>query len=374
MAKRDYYEVLGVSQEASADEIRRSFKKLALKNHPDRNPDNRKEAEERFKEIAEAYEVLSDPEKRRRYDQYGPDGLKGTGFQHFSSVEDVFGSNLFAGIFEELGLFGLGGGGGRRRRGYDVEHELHLSLRDACFGVTRTIEITRREPCAACGGSGAQPGSGPRTCPTCRGRGQVEQRAGFFAVRTLCPSCRGGGQVIDKPCGDCSGAGRTPRRVAIEVRIPQGIEDGVRLRVPGQGELGNDSLERGDLYCYVHVQPDEFFKRQGDDLICRVPITYSQAALGAEVDVPTIEGRLAKLRVPPGTQSGEVLTLPRLGVPRLNGRGRGDEHVIVQIEVPKKVTERQAELLRQLAELEDRNVTPGRKSFFGKLKDFFTEE
>jgi len=373
MAKRDYYEVLGVGKDASLDDIRRAFKKLALKHHPDRNPDSRKEAEEQFREVAEAYEVLGDAEKRRKYDQFGPEGLQGTGFQHFRNVEDVFGSNLFASIFEELGFFGFGGGG-RRRRGYDIEHDLQLTLREACFGVTRTIEVTRREPCGACGGSGARQGSAPRRCPTCRGMGQVERVQGFFAVRTPCPSCRGNGQVIDKPCPECSGAGRQARRTSIDVRTPPGMEDGVRLRVPGQGELGDDHQDRGDLYCYVHVQPDEFFVRRGDDLVCRVPITYGQAVLGADVAVPTIDGRTAMLRVPPGTQSGAALALPGLGVPRLNGRGRGDELIVVIIEVPKKVSERQKDLLRQLAELEDRNVTPDRKSFFGKLKDFFTEE
>ncbi len=368
MAKRDYYEVLGVGRDGSLDDVRRAFKKLALRHHPDRNPERREEAEEQFREIAEAYEVLGDPEKRRRYDQFGPDGLQGTGFQHFRNMEDVFGSSLFASIFEELGF------GRRRRRGYDVEHDLHLTLREACFGVTRTLEVTRREPCVACGGTGARQGTAPRRCPTCRGMGQVERVQGFFAVRTPCPSCRGSGQVIDKPCPDCSGAGRCPRRVSIEVRTPAGIEDGVRLRVPGQGELGDDHQDRGDLYCYVHVQPDEFFVRRGDDLVCRVPITYSQAVLGADVAVPTIEGRTAMLRVPPGTQSGEGLVLPGLGVPRFNGRGRGDELIVAVIEVPKKISERQRDLLRQLADLEDRNVTPERTSFFTKLKDFFTEE
>ncbi|MBM4042899.1 MAG: molecular chaperone DnaJ [Planctomycetes bacterium] len=373
MAKRDYYEVLGVARDASPDEVRRAFKKLALKHHPDRNPEGRKEAEEQFRQIAEAYEVVGDPEKRRRYDQFGHDGLQGTGFQHFRSMDDVFGSSLFAGILEEMGFFGSGGGR-RRRRGYDIEHDLNLTLREACFGVTRTIEVTRREPCAACGGTGARHGTAPRRCPTCRGVGQVERVQGFFAVRTPCPSCRGSGQVIDKPCPECSGAGRSAVRVPIPIRIPAGIEDGVRLRVPDQGELGDDHQDRGNLYCYVHVQPDQFFVRRGDDLVCRVPITYSQAVLGADVAVPTIEGRTAMLRVPPGTQSGESLVLPGLGVPRLNGRGRGDELIVVAIEVPKKVSERQKELLRQLAEVEDRNVTPERTSFFTKLRDFFTEE
>jgi molecular chaperone DnaJ len=373
MAKRDYYEVLGVNRDAAPDDVKRAFKKLALKYHPDRNPDNRKEAEDRFKELAEAYEVLGDPEKRQRYDQFGREGLQGTGFRSFTTVEDIFGFDPFASIFDELGLFGFERRG-RRRRGYDVEHDLLLTLEQAAFGRTETIEVARREPCPACGGSGARQGSAPRRCSTCRGLGQVEQRAGFFAVRTVCPTCRGARQVIDKPCPECSGAGRTPRRTSIDVRIPPGIEDGVRLRVPGQGELGDDHLERGDLYCYVHVKPHPFFKREGDDLFCRVPIAFGQAALGAEIDVPTIDGKTTKLRIPPGTQSGEALTLPGLGVPRLNGRGRGDAHALVVIEVPKKLGERQRELLRELAEIEERNVTPERKSFFNKLKDFFTEE
>jgi len=374
MAKRDYYEVLGAPRDAAPDEIKRAFKKLALEYHPDRNPKRRKEAEEKFKEIAEAYEVLGDEDKRRRYDQFGHEGLRGTSFRPFSSVDDVFGFDLFSGIFEELGIFGFGRGGGRRRRGYDIEHDLHVSLKEACLGTARTIDALRREPCAACGGTGARPGSTPRRCSMCGGAGQLQQRAGFFAVRTVCPECRGAGQVIDRPCPECSGDGRTPHRVSIDVRVPPGIDDGVRLRVPGQGELGDDGLERGDLYCYVHVEPDDFFKRRGDDLFCRVPITYSQAVLGAEIDVPTIDGKATKLRVPGGTQSGEAITLRGHGVGRLNGRGRGDQHVVAVIEVPKKLSARQRDLVRELAELEDANVTPERKSFFDKLKDFFTEE
>jgi len=373
MAKRDYYEVLGVKRDASPDEIKRTFKKLALKYHPDRNPDNRAEAEEQFKEIAEAYEVLGDADKRRRYNQFGHEGLRGTGFQHFSSFDDVLGADLFSSIFEELGFFGFGGGRSRRR-GYDLQYDLHVTLREACFGKTESIEVTRREPCKACRGTGARAGTQPRQCPMCGGMGKVQQRAGFFAISTPCPQCRGAGRVIDKPCPDCSGSGRVRTRVPIDIHIPPGVDDGVRLRVPGQGELGDDHRERGDLYGYIHVEPNEFFRRQGDDLVCRVPITYSQAVLGAEIDVPTVDGSTSKLRVPTGTQSGDVLTLRGLGVPRLNGRGRGDEHVVAIIEVPRKLSARQKELIRELAELEDRNVTPERKSFIDKLRDFFTEE
>jgi molecular chaperone DnaJ len=374
MAKRDYYEVLGVARDAAGDDVKRAFKKLALKYHPDRNPESRAEAEEQFKEIAEAYEVLGDAEQRRRYDAYGPEGLRGTGFRPFSTVEDIFGFDLFSSIFDELG-FGLGGRRPRRRRrGFDVEHDLTLAFREACFGVRKTIEVARHEPCEACGGTGARPGTRPQRCRTCGGHGQVEQRAGFFAVRTVCPRCQGAGELIADPCTDCHGQGRVRRPVAIDVNIPPGVEDGVRLRVGGQGELGPDRLERGDLYCYVHVEPDPFFQRKGDDVVCRVPLTFGQAALGAEVPVPTLDGRTTALRVPPGTQSGEILTLRGLGVPRLNGRGRGDEHVVAVIEVPRKLSARQKELLHELAALEEKNVTPERKSFFDRLKHFFTEE
>ena len=369
MAKRDYYGVLGVGRDAAPDEIKRSFKQLALQWHPDRNPDNRKEAEDRFKEIAEAYEVLGDTEKRQRYDRYGHDGLRGTGFREFTSVEDIFGLDFFASIFDELG-FGFGG----RRRGHDLQHDIVIAFKEACFGTAQNVRVVRREPCVSCGGTGCQPGSSPRTCRTCGGYGQVEQRAGFFAVRTACPKCGGRGQLIDQPCSDCGGMGRAPTPVSIDVRIPPGIDDGVRLRVPGEGELGDDGASRGDLYCYVRVEPHPLFERHGNDLVCRVPITYSQAALGTDLEVPTLDGRPTTLHVPAGTQSGQVLTLRGQGVPRLRGRGCGDQHVIVNIVVPRKLNARQAELLRELAQLEDKHVSAERKSFFDKLKDFFTEE
>ena len=371
MAKRDYYEVLGVGRDASADEVKRAFKKLALKWHPDRNPDGRKEAEDKFKAIAEAYEVLGDDDKRQRYNAYGHEGLRGTGFREFRNFSDVFDFGFFSSIFDELGF---GFAGQSRRRGYDVQHDLAIDFKDACFGVVTDVELARREPCETCGGTGAKPGTSPRTCPTCGGYGQVEQRAGFFSVRTACPQCRGQGKVLDNPCRKCSGSGRTAQRKTIEVRVPAGIEDGVRLRVPGQGELGDDGRARGDLYCYVRVEPHPLFERHGVDLVCRVPITFSQAALGADLEVPTIDGMRETLHVPAGTQSGEVLTLRGKGAHRLRGRGRGDQHVIVNIEVPKKLNAKQEELLRELAQLEDKHVSTERKSFFDKLKDFFTEE
>jgi len=370
MAKRDYYEVLGVGRDASQDDVKRAFKKLALQWHPDRNPDSRKEAEDKFKEIAEAYEVLADADKRQRYDRYGHEGLRGTGFREFSNVEDVFGFDLFSSIFEELG-FAFGGPG--RRRGYDLQYDVAVGFKEACFGVVKPIEMVRREPCAACGGSGGQPGSAPRACTTCGGYGQVRRGDGFFSVIQTCPRCGGKGSVIDRPCTECSGSGQAPKGVSIDVHIPAGIDDGVRLRVPGEGELGDDGRSRGDLYCYVRVEPHPLFERHGDDLVCRVPITYSQAALGTDIEVPLIDGGTNTLRIPAGTQSGEVLSLRGKGAHRLRGRGRGDQHCIVNIVVPKKLNGRQQELLRELAQLEDRHVTPERKSFLDKLKDFFTE-
>jgi molecular chaperone DnaJ len=372
MAKRDYYELLGIARDAAPSEIKRAFKKLALKYHPDRNPGSRKEAEERFKEIAEAYEVLGDAEKRRRYDQFGHEGLRGTGFRPFSNVEDIFGFDLFSSIFDELG-FAFGSGGGRRRRGRNVEAELILEFHEACFGVTKSLEVQRREPCEACDGSGAKQGTAPRPCGTCGGLGEVQQRRGFFAVRTACPNCRGRGAVIDTPCPECAGGGRVMKTASIDVHIPAGIEDSVRLRVSGQGELDDSGQVRGDLYCYVRVKPHPLFERHKDDVVCRVPITYSQAVLGSEIDVPTLEDGTHKLQVPRGTPSGEVLTLRGLGIPHLNGRGRGDQHVVVVIDVPHKVSARQEELLRDLAELDESDVSPQRKSFFDKVRDFFTE-
>jgi len=374
MAKRDYYDVLGVARDASQEEIKRAFKHLALKWHPDRNPDNRGEAEARFKEIAEAYEVLGDAEKRQRYDRYGREGLRGTGFQEFASVEDIFGFDLFASIFEELGLGGFGGAGRRRRRGLDIQHEVAISFKEACFGTNKSLDVMRREPCPACGSTGAQAGPAPRACRTCGGYGQVAQRAGFFTVRAVCPECHGRGSVIDRPCPDCAGTGRAPTVVPIDIHIPAGVDNGVRLRVAGEGELSDDGRSRGDLYVVIRVQSHPLFERHGDDVVCRVPITFSQAALGADIEVPTIDGGPTTLRVPPGTQSGEVLTLRGQGVPRLRGRGRGDLHAIVNIVVPKRLNPRQRELLRELAQIEDKHVAPERKSFFDKLKDFFTEE
>jgi len=371
----DYYEALGVSRDASKEEIKRAFRRNAKKWHPDRNPDDREEAERRFREAAESYQVLSDDEKRRAYDAYGHAGLKGYPGADFAgvSIEDLF-ERFFGGsgfsLFDDF--FGFGRTGRASRAGRDIRGEVAISFAESVAGTERTIRVRRNDVCPACGGTGAENGEALSGCPTCYGTGQVTQSGGFFMMRSTCPRCRGTGKVIEKACPDCRGAGRISVPAQITVRIPAGVEDGTPLRVTGQGEEGQRG-QRGDLYCYVHVEPDEFFQRQGDDILCEVPVTFAQAALGAEVEIPTTEGTRS-LRVPAGTQSGHVFRLRRLGFKSLRGFGRGDQYVRVVIEVPKKLTPRQAELLREFAEIEGKNVSPRRRSFLERLKSYFRKE
>lgn len=375
MAKRDFYEVLAVPRTANSEEITRAFKKLALKYHPDRNPDDRKGAEERFKEAAEAYQVLRDPEKRAIYDRYGHEGLSGqpspgfadVGFdqivrQFFGDFDDFFG-------FESI----FGNRSGRNaRRGADIEYNLTIDLEEAVFGTKKVIEITRHEMCPHCRGTGCAPGTQPENCPTCRGTGAVQRTTGFFAIRTSCPRCRGQGKVIASPCKRCDGVGRAPRSIPVEIVIPAGVPNGATLRLSGQGELGDNNAPRGDLFCNIYVREHEFFERHGDDLICRMPITYTQAALGCNVEVPTLEGKKITLHIKAGTQNGDVYRLKSHGAPRLRSSGRGDQLVQVYVEVPKRLSPRQEQLLRELAKLEDVDVPPQRKSFLEKLKKYFT--
>ena len=376
MAKRDYYEILGVPRDATQEEIKRAFKKLALKYHPDRNPDDRKGAEERFKEAAEAGQVLSAPEKRRLYDQFGHDGLAGQPTSGFpgGGVEDII-RQFFGGDVDDVFGSLFGGHTGRgARRGADVECDLTLDLEEAVFGTKKAIEVTRHEMCPHCRGTGCAPGTEPTRCPTCNGYGEVQRSAGFFSVRSTCPRCRGAGQVSREPCNRCGGVGRAPKRIPVELSVPQGVPSGATLRVQGQGELGGNGAPRGDLFCNIHIREHEFFERHDDDLVCRVPVSYSQAALGTEVDVPTLGGKRATVRIRPGTQSGEVYRLKGLGVPHLRTSGRGDQLTEIYIEVPKKLSSQQEELLRKLAELEEANVTPQRKSFLEKLRKYFNPD
>jgi molecular chaperone DnaJ len=370
MAKRDYYEVLGVERNASADDIKKAYRKLAMKHHPDRNPGD-KAAETAFKEAAEAYEVLSDEKKRARYDQHGHAGVEGQGHagQGFNSMEDIFAQfgDVFGGgsIFDQF--FG-GGGGGRQHpnQGASLKLGLEISFREAVQGCTKTIDLRRHEPCGTCKGTGAKPGTKPKTCAMCGGHGQVRQGQGFFIVQTTCPQCGGSGKMIADPCKDCKGQGQVPEKVTIKVRIPAGIEDGSRLRVAGEGEAGRENGPRGDLFVQVRVAADPFFERHEDHLVCKIPVTYAQATLGGELEIPTLEGS-AKLRIPAGTQPGEILRMRGLGVP--GERGRGDQLVVVQLSVPKKVSERQRELLAELGAIEDAGGE--QRGFFDKVKSFF---
>jgi len=369
-AKADYYEVLGVEQSASGEEIAAAYRKLAIQYHPDKNPGDQ-EAVERFKQCAEAFEVLSDREKRQRYDRYGHAGLEGAGGgSHFSDVEDIF--SAFGDIFGDF----FGGGarrsrGRRVRSGRDIRVKVDLTLMEAARGVTKSIRIRRREKCSDCGGSGAKPGTNRTTCRYCGGIGQVVQASGIFRVQTTCPACQGSGSTIENPCRICQGSGLMPKQVDAKVQIPAGVDSGMQVRVPGEGEPSANGGPPGDCYCLIDVAGHELFQRDGQHLICHVPITFSQAVLGATIEVPTLEGR-DTYEVPPGTHSGDVFRLPGRGMPDPRGGPPGDLLVQVEIEVPKKVTAREEQLLRELAELEQASVMPHRKTFFEKLKDYFT--
>lgn len=369
-AKRDYYEVLGVDRSASEKQISEAYRKLALKYHPDRNPGD-DDAVRRFKEAAEAFEVLSHPDKRARYDRFGHAGLEGAGgVPEFRDVNDIFAA--FRDIFSDsmFGDFFGGSRGGRVRRGANVRCDAVLDLHEAATGVTKTVQFERHETCSACRGSGAKPGTQPERCRYCGGRGQVVQSTGIFSIQTTCPSCRGEGSIIREPCHECRGSGYVLARVTREVKIPPGVDDNSRLRLQGEGEPSPDGGPRGDCYCFISVREHALFHRHGRDLICQVPISYPQAALGATVDVPTLDGR-EELEVPAGTQSGDVFRLKGRGMPDPRARHRGDLLVQVYVEVPKRLAPEHERLLRELAEIENTHVTPARKTFFSKLKEYF---
>jgi len=372
VAKRDYYEVLGVPKGASKEDIKKAYRKLAVKYHPDRNPEDSK-AEELFKEASEAYEVLSDEKKRQAYDQFGFAGVEGMGgggggAQDFSSAfrdfEDIFGD--FGDIFGSF-FGGGGGGGGRRRgssrtsaqRGADLRYNLDISFKDAVFGTKVEISYERHVTCPSCGGNGAETGSGRKVCPTCGGSGQVRRSSGFFSIASPCPTCNGEGYIIENPCDMCKGNGVISKPQKLKVTIPPGIESGKRINIPGQGDAGPNGGPAGDLFVYVRVKPHEYFERHGNDIYCVIPITFTQAALGAEIMVPTLEGKKVKVKVPSGTQNGKILRLKNEGVPHLhNSNRRGDLYIKVRVEVPKKMSSRGKELLKELSELEGENKSP----------------
>jgi molecular chaperone DnaJ len=366
--KRDYYEVLGLTQTASPEEIKKAYRRLAHRFHPDRNRDD-PDAESKFKEAAEAYEVLCDPSKRQRYDQLGHAGLSGAGMHDFSNmgVDDIF--SMFNDIFG--GAFGMGGR--RVRRGADLQTEVELTLTEVATGIERSIEFARQDFCDTCGGNGAAPGSERRTCGTCGGYGQVEQTGGFLFSRTIstCPTCRGQGSVVTTPCKECRGTGRKAKDRLVTVQIPAGIHDGQAIRVRGEGEPGGEGGPRGDLHCYVRVKPHPFLERHNNDLVCRMPISFTQAALGANVEVPTLTGK-AEFKIPPGTQHGQLFRLSGLGLPDLRTGRRGDQLMQVTVEIPKKLDKEQQKLLREFAATEDRSVLPESKGFFDRVMDYLS--
>jgi len=372
MAKRDYYEVLGVGKNASPDEIKRAYRRMAIKYHPDKNPGD-KEAEANFKQCAEAYEVLSDPEKRNRYDQFGHEGLRGMGMRDYSHMkwEDI--GSIFEDIFGFGDIFGMGGRRARRTgpaRGYDLETGVELKLEDVAKGVEKKIEFTRRDTCDECRGSGCAAGSSPSRCPACGGTGQVSKGGGFFQMISTCSQCGGRGSVITKPCKKCGGTGRVPRKRMVNVKIPPGVHDGQGVRVAGEGEPGRNGGPRGDLYCYVRVIPHEFLQRSGNNLLTEVPVSMTAAALGTTIEVPTLNSP-RKLKIPPGCQYGNIFRIKGQGLPDLKTGRTGDELVRVLVETPTKLNAEQQQLLRQFASTETGRSNPRSAGFLEKLKRYF---
>ncbi len=374
MSKRDYYEVLGVSRQASAEEIKKAYRKLARQYHPDANPTNKKEAEERFKEIAEAYEVLSDPEKKANYDRFGHAGVNGQGFGGFEGFGG-FGSD-FGGLGDIFDMF-FGGGGRRRRgpeKGSDIRVDMEISFEEAAFGLEKDIKVPRIEECGTCGGTGASPGTRPQTCSACNGSGQVQYTQstpfGRIVQARTCERCRGSGKIIEKPCPTCHGTGQVKKTRSIHVKVPAGVDSGTRLRVAGEGEAGLRGGPRGDLYVYVYVKPHKFFRREGNDVIVEVPLSFAQAALGDEIEVETLDGK-ARVKIPEGTQSGTVFRLRGRGIPDLHGYGRGDQLVHVKVVTPTRLTEKQKALLREFANLGNENPAGSDRGFFGRVRDAF---
>ncbi len=380
MAKRDYYEVLGVGRDAGQEEIKKAYRRLAVKYHPDKNPG--KDSEEKFKEAAEAYEVLSDPQKKARYDQFGHEGIQ----EEFSRGGSFggFGFDLEEALRMFNSAFGRSSGGGGSvfddffggstvgreqtgRRGTDLRYDLEISLKEAASGIETTIQVPRLETCSVCRGTGAKPGTKSIACPTCGGSGQVRYSQGFFSVRQTCNRCRGEGKIVETPCGNCRGEGRVRQRRKISVKVPPGVESGSRLKMSGEGEAGLRGSPPGDLYIVIHVREHEIFERHGNDLLCEVPISFSQAALGAEIAVPTLDGKV-KMKIPAGTQTGRVFRLKGKGIADLHGYGKGHQYVRVILETPARLTEKQKKLLQEFSESGGEHNQPLRKNFLEKLK------
>lgn len=368
-SQRDYYEILGVERDATVEQIKRAYRKAAMKYHPDRNPDN-PDAEVKFKEAAAAFEVLGNAEKRQRYDRYGHEGLRNAGMHDFSHMDvgDIF--SVFEEVFGDMGgMFGQRGRRGRGSRGYDLETRLVIDLEDALNGTEQEVSFTRQDLCSTCDGSSSKPGTMPQVCPTCGGRGQVAVRQGFFQMVRTCPDCRGNGKSITDPCPDCNGSGRQPMDRTLMVKIPPGIESGQIIRVPGEGEPGDSGGSRGDLHVVVMIRDHELFTRNGNHLILQLPISFAQASLGAQIQVPTLEGQ-TDLKIPAGTQHGQTFKISQQGLPSLRSPRRGDLIVQIAIEIPSKLTSRQRELLEQYVETEDGRHMPRSNGFWDKIKDY----
>jgi molecular chaperone DnaJ len=375
MAKRDYYETLGVPRNAGDEEIKKAYRKLAVKFHPDKNPGDHV-AEENFKELGHAYEILSDPQKRAAYDQYGHAAFDprarargGGGFHDpFDIFRDVFGGGAGGSIFENF--FGGGQDPNGPQRGDDLRYDMQITLEEAALGCEKEISVTKPDQCEHCHGAGAEPGSKTRTCGTCGGRGQVLTARGIFSIAQTCPHCKGAGRILEKPCKTCSGSGTHERTSKIKLRIPAGVESNSRLRSAGNGEAGARGGPAGDLYVFLQVKAHEIFHREADDLLCEVPVSFIQATLGAEIEVPTLQGK-ATVKIPAGTQPGTLLRLKGRGVKNLQGHGQGDLHVRVQVEVPTHLNSEQKHKLSEFAALCDGKEMPLSQGFFEKAKKFF---
>jgi len=375
MAKRDFYEILGVAKGASEEDIKKSYRKLAMKYHPDRNPDN-KEAEEKFKEVKEAYEMLSNPEKREAYDRYGhagvdPNAGMGGGFGGAGGFGDAFG-DIFGDIFGG-GARGGRGGGPQVYRGADLRYNLEITLEQAASGYDTTIRVPSWDKCDTCHGSGAKPGTQPVTCSTCAGHGQVRMQQGFFSIQQTCPKCHGSGKIIPEPCAACGGAGRIKRNKTLEVKIPAGIDNGMRIRSSGNGEPGTNGGPPGDLYVEIHIKPHAVFQREGDDLHCEMPISFVKAALGGEIEVPTLGGKVS-FTIPEGTQTGKTFRLKGKGIKGVRSGYSGDLFCHVAVETPVKLTDKQKDLLKEFERLTNdggAKHSPQSKGWMDKVKDFF---
>ena len=367
--KRDYYEILGVSRSASLDDVKKAYRKCALMHHPDRNPDDKK-AEEKFKEATEAYQVLADPQKRQTYDQFGHEGLAAGGFEAGGFASAAGFGDIFEDIFEDF--FGGGAGRGRHRaqRGGDLQYDLEILFNEAAFGTEKTIELEREETCSTCKGDGAKPGTSRTTCGTCHGSGQILASSGFFSISRACHRCHGQGSFVEHSCASCHGTGRIGVKRKIQIKVPPGVDNGLRLRMPGEGEAGKLGGPRGDLYVDIYVKPHEFFTRQETTILCEVPISFVQAALGCEIEVPTLTGTTA-LKIPAGTQTGKVFRLKGKGLASLKGEGIGDEEIKILVETPAHLSDKQRELLKQFASLSGEKVNPLSSSFIEKVKTLF---